>query len=244
MAMAEQELRGLIAQCCRMLEANNLIDFSGHVSSRSAGGFLINPRDQSRFSAKPEELVEASLDGSSSDKGRGALPSEAYIHSSIYHLRSDVNAIAHLHSPAVITLSIAGRPIFPAVISGAVFADGIPIYHDSRLVNSIARGDQLAKALGNARAVILRGHGSVVVAESIKSLFFACIYFERNAERLREAYQIGNPQPLPPEELEEMRQWLSKERVHDKIWDYYTSMIEHPNQVTENLPSSIVTSCL
>jgi L-ribulose-5-phosphate 4-epimerase len=228
MTKAEKELRGLIAQCCRMLEATNLIDFSGHVSSRSGGGFLINPRDQSRFTAKPEELVVACLDGSSSIKG--TLPSEAFIHSSIYQLRPDVNAIAHLHSPAVITLSIAGRPIFPAVISGAVFADGIPIYDDSRLVNSMARGDQLAKALGNARAVIIRGHGSVVVAESIKSLFFACIYFERNAERLREAYQIGNPRPLPPDELEEMRQWLSKERVHGKIWDYYASMLDHRNQ--------------
>jgi L-ribulose-5-phosphate 4-epimerase len=182
MTKAEKELRGLIAQCCRMLEANNLIDFSGHVSSRSEGGFLINHRDQSRFTAKPEELVEACLDGSSSTKGREALPSEAYIHSSIYNLRPDVNAIAHLHSPAVISLSISGRPIFPAVISGAIFADGIPIYPDSRLVNSTVRGEHLARALGNARAVIIRGHGSVVAAESIKSLFFAA-YISREMQR-------------------------------------------------------------
>lgn len=227
MTEVKDDLRGLVAQCCRMLEANNLIDFSGHVSSRSEGGFIINPRDQSRFTAKPEELVEACLDGSSSVTGRGALPFEAYIHSSIYQLRPDVNAVAHLHSPVVIALSIAGRPIFPAVITGAVFADGIPIYDDSRLVNSKARGDQLAKALGNAKALIIRGHGSVVVAESIKSLFFACIYFERNAESLREAYQMGgNPQPLPPDELEEMRQGLLQERVHSKIWDYYASRLD------------------
>lgn len=137
-----------------------------------------------------------------------------------------MNAIAHLHSPAVITLSIFGRAIFPAVISGAIFADGIPIYPDSRLINSMVRGKLLARALDNARAVVIRGHGSVVVAESIRSLFFACIYFERNAERLREAYQIGNPEPLPAEELEEMRQWLSLEKVHDKIWDYYASMLD------------------
>jgi len=226
MSQNKEELRDLLARCCRMLEANRLIDFSGHVSCRTDAGYLINPRDQSRFIAKPEKMVEGSLASPYSAQGREALPSEAYIHSSIYNLRPDVYAIAHLHSPAVITLSIAGRPIFPAVISGAVFADGIPVYHDSRLINSMARGDQLAEALGNARAVILRGHGSVVVAENIKSLFFACVYFERNAERLFEAYQIGNPQPLPPEELEEMRQWLSKERVHGKIWDYYASMID------------------
>ena len=30
-----KELRSQVAQCCRMLEACGLIDFSGHVSSRS-----------------------------------------------------------------------------------------------------------------------------------------------------------------------------------------------------------------
>jgi hypothetical protein len=42
---------------------------------------------------------------------------------------------------------------------------------------------------------------------------------------LLEAYQSGSPQPLPREELEEMKQWLSKERLHGKIWDYYASRL-------------------
>ena len=64
-----------------------------------------------------------------------------------------------------------------------------------------ARGVRLANALGNARAIVIRGHGSVVVAENIKALFLSCVYFERNAQRLIEAYQIGSPQPLPPDEM-------------------------------------------
>jgi ribulose-5-phosphate 4-epimerase/fuculose-1-phosphate aldolase len=132
-----------VAQCCRMLEAAGLIDFSGHVSSRSGGSrFLINPRDQSRYTAKPEE-----------------------------------------------------------------------------------RGNRLAEALGNARAVVIRGHGSVVAAKNIKAIFFTCVYFERNAQRLLEGYQSGSPQPLPREELEEMKQWLSTGRLHSKIWDYYASRL-------------------
>ncbi len=224
MAESKNELRGLVAQCCRMLEAAGLIDFSGHVSSRSGGSrFIINPRDQSRFTAKPEELVEADWEDPSAAKG--TLPSEAYIHSSIYRRRPDVSAVAHLHSPAVISLSVARRPIFPATINGAIFMDGIPIYEDCRLLNTEDRGDRLAEALGSARALVIRGHGSVVAAENIKALFFTCVYFERNAQRLLEAYQSGSPQPLPREELEEMKQWLSKERLHGKIWDYYASRL-------------------
>ncbi len=222
MSQNEGELRALAAQCCRLLEANGLIDFSGHVSSRlGADRFLINPRDQSRFTARPEEFVAASLDDAPSSTG--TLPSEAYIHSSIYRLRPDVHAVAHLHSPAVISLSVARRPIFPAIINGALFADGIPIFEDCRLVNTRDRGDKLAQALGSARAVVIRGHGSVVAAENIKALFFSCVYFERNAQRLLEAYASGTPEPLPSDEMAEMHQWLLKGRLHGKIWDYYAS---------------------
>ncbi len=219
-----KELRNQVAQCCRMLEACGLIDFSGHVSTRSGENrFLINPRDLSRFTTKPEILVESNLDGSPA--GKSALPSEVHIHSSIYRSRPDVNAIAHLHSPAVISLSISQKPIFPATINGAIFADGIPIYEDSRLIRSAERGEQMAKALGGAKALVIRGHGSVIVAENVKALFLSCVYFERNAERLMEAYQIGSPRPLPPEEVEEMKEWLSKGRLSSKIWDYYASKL-------------------
>jgi ribulose-5-phosphate 4-epimerase/fuculose-1-phosphate aldolase len=219
------ELRAQVAQCCRMIEACGLIDFSGHVSSRSGENrFLINPREQSRFTASPEDLVEADLEGKA--VGKGDVPTEVFIYSSIYRVRPDVHAIAHLHSPAVITLSIARRDIFPATLNGALFADGIPIYEDSRLINSPARGDLLARALGKTRAIVIRGHGSVVVAEDIKLLFLSCVYFERNAQRLIEAYPIGSPRPLPADQMAELKDWLIKGRVSGKVWDYYASKLE------------------
>jgi ribulose-5-phosphate 4-epimerase/fuculose-1-phosphate aldolase len=224
-----KELRGQVAQCCRMLEACGLIDFSGHVSSRSGDNrFLINSRDQSRFTAGPEDLVEADLDGR--PLGKGDVPSEVFIYSSIYRVKPEVNAIAHLHSPAVITLSIARREIFPATLNGALFADGIPMYEDSRLINSPARGDLLARTLGHARAIVIRGHGSVVVAENIKTLFLSCVYFERNAQRLVEAYPIGSPKPLPADQMAELKEWLIHGRVNVKVWEYYASKLEKPSR--------------
>jgi ribulose-5-phosphate 4-epimerase/fuculose-1-phosphate aldolase len=216
------QVRAALAQCCRMLESCGLIDFSGHASARSGEGkFLINDRDLSRFTTGPGDLVEAGLDGKAI--GTGKVPSEVFIYSSLYSARPDVDAIAHLHSPAVITLSIARREIFPATINGAIFADGIPLYEDSTLINSPDRGDRLARALGDARAIVMRGHGSVIVSENVKSLFMSCVYFERNAERLVEAYNIGSPRPLPSNEVQEMKNWLLNGKVDGKVWDYYAS---------------------
>lgn len=60
----------------------------------------------------------------------------------------------------------------PVIPRGAVFADGVPMYDDSRTVNSWESGKALAEMLGKRRAVILHAHGAVVVADSVKALLF------------------------------------------------------------------------
>jgi len=223
--MNMNELKSQIAICCRLLEANALIDFSGHVSCRvNEDFFLINSHGKSRQEVEPGDIVEAKMDATAV-QAETKVPSETHIHSSIYQARKDIHAIAHLHSPAVISLSIARQPIFPAIFQGTLFRDGIPIYKDARHVNTASRGNSLAMALGKAKVVIIRGHGSVVVAESVKALFFLSIYFEKNAQRLLEAYRSGNPEPLSSEEQEEGQSILLNEGIINKVWDYYVSKL-------------------
>jgi ribulose-5-phosphate 4-epimerase/fuculose-1-phosphate aldolase len=219
------ELKSQVAACCRLLEASALIDFSGHVSCRIDDDiFLINSHGKSRLEVEPGDIVEAKMDATAVQAGI-KLPSETHIHSSIYQVRKDVRAVAHLHSPAVISLSIARQPIFPAIFQGTLFADGIPIYEDARHVNTASRGDHLAAALGNSKVVVIRGHGSVVVAENVKTLFFLSVYFEKNAQRLLDAFRAGNPEPLPIEVQQEGQALLLKDSIINKVWDYYFSKL-------------------
>jgi len=225
------KLKSQVAACCRLLEANALIDFSGHVSCRIDDDvFLINSHGKSRLEIEPGDIVEAGMDAAAVQAGI-KVPSETHIHSSIYRARKDIHAIAHLHSPAVISLSIARQPIFPAIFQGTLFADGIPIYEDPRHVNTASRGDSLSAALGNAKVVIIRGHGSVVVAENVKTLFFLSVYFEKNAQRLLDAYRAGCPEPLSKEVQQEGQAALLKESIINKVWDYYLSKLpRQPNR--------------
>lgn len=217
--------KSLVATCCRLLEANGLIDFSGHVSCRvNDNVFMINSHGKSRLEVGPGDIVEATMDAAPVHEGT-KLPSEIHIHSSIYQSRQDVHAVAHLHSPAVISLSTARRPIFPAIFQGTLFADGIPVYEDARHVNTVSRGNRLSSALGNAKVVVIRAHGSVVTARNIRELFFFCVYFEKNAQRLLEAYSAGNPEPLSAEEQAEGKEGLRKEQIINKVWDYHFSKL-------------------
>ena len=217
----EQALKLEIAACVRMLEYLGLIDFSGHVSGRVSGRkrIFINSWGASRCGLGPKDIVGANLEGEPLD-GDVKLPSEIHIHTSIYNRRPDIMAIAHLHPPATTALSAAGKSFVPVIHHGAIFADGVPVYDDCRHVNTKEKGDALAAVLGSCRAAIMRGHGAVVVAESVKGAFFGSVYLEDNAKTLLEAYKIGEPRPLREDELR-IGDDIWRQPQFEKIWTYY-----------------------
>jgi L-fuculose-phosphate aldolase len=204
-----------------MLEYLGLIDFSGHVSSRIPGTdtILINPYNASRHGLGPQDVVKASLAGEPLGEGI-VLPLEIHIHTSIYRHRPDVNAVAHLHPPVTIALSAAGKDYVPVIYHGAIFAAGVPVYDDCSHVNSVQKGDALAAVLGPRRAAIMRGHGAVVVAESVKGAFLGSVYLEDNAKTLLDAYKMGEPCVLREDELQ-AGEHIWRQATFEKIWTYY-----------------------
>lgn len=220
--MDENALRLEVAICCRLSEHLGLFDFSGHASARILGTdtILINDRDSVRSHIRPQDIIKVDLSGKALEKD-GKAPSEVYIHTEIYRHRPDVAAIAHLHSPAVIALSVAGKKYLPVIARGSLFDAGVPVHDDSRTITSPDSGKALAETLGRRRAVILRGHGSVVVAESVKALFFNSLFLELNAQNQVAAYQMGEqPYALRKEEIEGGNRVFGQ-RLFEKVWDYY-----------------------
>ncbi len=220
--MDESVLKIEVATCCRLFEFLGLYDFSGHASVKIPGtdDFLINSRDSVRSIISPKDIIKANLDGKILEEG-AKVPSEVFIYTAIYKFCPDVFAIAHLHSPAIISLSVLGKEYVPVIARGSIFPDGIPVFDDSRLINSSARGNALAKALGHNRAIILRGHGSVVVGESIKAVLFRAYFSELNAKYQLDAYRIGEkPRTLPEDEIKEANEHYLG-RLYDKVWNYF-----------------------
>ena len=97
-ADTESALRHQVAAVSLLLNAENILGYSGHVSVRLPGRdeFLIQPVDQSRAQLRPEHLLICGMDGKSRERSnRARPPSEVFIHTEIFRARSDVNAIAH-----------------------------------------------------------------------------------------------------------------------------------------------------
>ena len=214
---------GLIDKCMkawRFLYRRGFIEGFGHLSVRLPGtetymltrhslGPVITPDDMLVYDMSGAKLA-----------GKGNTPGEAPIHHEIFRARPDVQSIIHYHGMhATAFTTSAEHALKPIHLMGTLFADGLPIYDDPRLVSTTARGQALASALGSHRAALLYAHGGVVTGGDIEESVTGAFFLEENAHRAYLSCTLGKPQWIAPELAESARQELIKSRgPFRRVW--------------------------
>ncbi len=222
--MAElRELKKILTMSSRMLFNAGLVDYSGHISVRIPGSdhLLILPHPVSRATVKADDMVVTDFAGKVIE-GKYKAPSEVYMHARAYKARSEVQSVAHLHNHMVATLSMVNKPFYPASSNpGAFFGPGpLPLYMDPALIHTIEQGDAVARTLGKADAVMLRGHGSMVVGQSIEWVFAGCVDLEEAAARFYKASLLGSVMVYNDDETQRVMNGRRKDAVVQKVWDH------------------------
>ena len=222
---AAAALKTTIACAVRLLTAEGLMDMNGHVSARPAGAdhVLINSRTAGRHAVRAADIVAVDLAGRPLP-GEGDAPVETPLHTRIYAARPDVRCVAHLHPQFSTALAIAGRPVVPVFQLGAVFpVEGLPVYGDPDLIKTDESGDAVARALGPGRAVLLLGHGAVVVGEDVETVFTTSIWLEENAKHLVRSTALGTPRVFTEEVARRVRDSLWQPTILLKTWNHYVA---------------------
>lgn len=214
-----------LAAATRMLEAENILDYSGHVSSRIPGrddAFLIQIGSTSRQELGPSDILVVDYDCNVLE-GEGKPPSETVIHAEILKARPDVNSVIHCHMDLAIAFTMMEGVKLEMMRARATrWKSGIPTHPDPSHIKLVEQGVDLANTLGPHHVALMRAHGLVMTAESIRHLFIDCIHFKENALAQLQVMQSGaRPVPLTEQEIEaielmEMRDWHAK-----KLWNYY-----------------------
>ncbi|MDP2646815.1 MAG: class II aldolase/adducin family protein [Desulfobacterales bacterium] len=218
-----QVLKDKLARAARVMEMAGLLDFSGHISGRVPGSrtFFINPMQLSRSEVTPDDLAEVSLEGQWVG-GKLEPPQEMPIHAAVYQARGKINSVAHIHCHYAILPSIAGVDLVPVCQHGSIFGAVVPVYGEADKITTFEEAGRMADALGDSRAVIMKGHGAVVAESSVEATFVASLHLEENARLFVEASVLGRPQPLTPQQIERAAQKTFLPTVSiQKTWDYY-----------------------
>jgi ribulose-5-phosphate 4-epimerase/fuculose-1-phosphate aldolase len=93
------------------------------------------------------------------------------------------------------------------------------VYADPELVRTDALAQAVASDLGAARAVLLRGHGAVVLGEDVPDCVTTALFLEESAERLMLAASLGEPREYTADEIARVRAGLVQRSVSVKTWN-------------------------
>src|SRR5512139_2714373 len=199
----------------RIIYREGLSDAFAHLSARSHDGnqMLFMPR-KSPALVQQDELFFVDFDK--------AVPQSA-LHQAIYKARPDVKAVFHFHSPAVVLLSVVGQTIRPMHNYSAIFYQGVPLYTGTGQVESPARAGEMARLLGDARALMLRGHGAVVVGRSIREVCMLALFLEESARLQSEALRLGTPMFIERDEAEKIAKRTFKPASVERAWEHFAA---------------------
>jgi ribulose-5-phosphate 4-epimerase/fuculose-1-phosphate aldolase len=222
-----------LAAANRILAMEGVLDGMGHVSARTGEGadrFLL-ARSMAPQLVTVADIMDYRLDGEPVDpRGRSSYQ-ERFIHSEIYRARPEVHAIVHCHTPSLIPFAASDVPMRAMYHMAAFVADGVPVF-DIRaaagttdlLVKTPALGAALARTLGAKPAVLMRGHGAVIVASSIPTAVGRSIYLDINARAQMQALALGGQVTYVG--TDEARLRMQDPNEYSRAWDLWRRKLE------------------
>lgn len=214
MPIGSPELVEKVALANRILGSLDLThEALGHVSCRLEGTdtMLIKGKGPGEAGLRYTDTRDVIRVDFNADKLDGPddlqPPSESFLHIWMYKTRPEVQSVVHVHPEHAVLLTICEKPILPifgAFASGARLAmQGIPVYPRSITIHDDELGQDFAATMGNKPVCLMRGHGITTVGNCVEQSTLHAIHLEQLCTMMYKAYLLGNPKPIPDQDIEE-----------------------------------------
>jgi L-ribulose-5-phosphate 4-epimerase len=210
-----EELKEELYKLHLELPKNNLVAWtSGNVSARDPDTDLvvIKPSGIRYEHLRPEAMVVVDLQANVVE-GDYKASSDTDSHCCIYRNLPGVYGIAHTHSRYATAFAVVGRSIpCHTTAMGDEFGGEIPC-GGFALVEGDEIGQRVVEVLRNSRspACLLINHGVFTIGPSAEKAVKAAVMTEDNAAIMYHAFQLGEPAPMSPEDI-------------DKLYDRYQNV--------------------
>jgi L-ribulose-5-phosphate 4-epimerase len=206
-----ETLRRELAELHDELPRNGLVTWTGgNVSVRDpeSGLVAIKPSGVRYGELTTESMVVVDLDGAIVE-GELKPSSDTASHLYIYRHRSDVNGVVHTHSRYATAFAAVGRPI-PVYLTAQAdeFGGEIPCAGFA-IVGDESIGAQVVEGIGRSPAVLLKNHGVFTIGPTAAAAVKTAVMVEDIAATVWLALQIGTPDALPDDVVEQLHRRYS-----------------------------------
>jgi ribulose-5-phosphate 4-epimerase/fuculose-1-phosphate aldolase len=226
-----QEAVGQVVLGCRIIARFGQEDLTlGHVSVRGPDGrsIFIKRKGKALRDVAPEDVIGIALDDPDGYLTPGAHL-ETVMHLETYLARPDVGAVIHTHPMYSIAVGATAGGLELLSHDGLLFPDGVPVFDGTAgLVTTLQAGQEVARALGGCRAILLRNHGILVAGEDISWAVLAALTLERAARIQFIARTLGETVPIGRAVARELSASKYQEEFAEEYWQDWCHMLDTP----------------
>jgi ribulose-5-phosphate 4-epimerase/fuculose-1-phosphate aldolase len=162
----------------------------GHVSMRiptDPDKFIVKGRGyavDSLHSISPTDMIVCDLNGDFVDGPIGSSQCfEVKMHSCIYKERPDIKSVTHVHPHFTVLSTTLNKRLRPMNQEGIeLVRNELPMWNHVKTVQTDEEGTEVAKLLGNSKAILLRGHGATTVGNSPEDSVMTMLQLEEQAK--------------------------------------------------------------
>jgi L-fuculose-phosphate aldolase len=198
----EDTKKELLDICMQMLKNDLVIGSAGNVSVRVNDHVVITPSSIHYDEMSSDDMIVLDMNGNVLEGSKN--PSIEYkMHLELYNTREDAKAVVHTHSLYASAMAVLNEPL-PPIIDETVPKLGSEI----RVSKYAMPGTKdlainVREAMEERSAAFIGNHGAVCIAKTLKDALHLAILLERICRIYMIAKQIGSPNHLPEEVVED-----------------------------------------
>lgn len=162
----------------------------GNISVRVSDQIIIKRRGAMLGQLKPEDLIVTALERN--DSGVVLASTELIVHRAIYQ-STPALAVVHTHSRTAIALSLSRDEIIPVDNEASYNLKKVPVLQVEFASGTKEMAEVIANALKEYKIVMLRGHGSFAIGQTLEEAFHWTTTLEEAADIILETKIINEP---------------------------------------------------
>jgi L-ribulose-5-phosphate 4-epimerase len=199
-----EALREEVCYLHQELPRNGLVAWTtGNLSARDAetGLVVVKPSGVRYEELTPDKFLVMDVHGTVVE-GTLRRSSDADTHLYIYRHRPDVGGVVHTHSTFATAFAAVGRSIPPVLTAICDEFGGVIPCGAYAKIGGLEIGEEVVRSIGDSKAILLQNHGVFTIGPTPLSAVKSAVMVEDVARTLFHAYQLGDPEVIPLEEVE------------------------------------------